>query len=81
MECLAKFNIEVQRYVPYIDDGVLLNMSPLWELISSLKKELQKTWEVLEQGDYDWAFQAMDHWLERVKEKCNKSNAITHGLG
>ncbi|MBW2023468.1 MAG: hypothetical protein JRI51_11565 [Deltaproteobacteria bacterium] len=49
-------------YVPHIDDGVLLNMAPLWELI--------------------WSHQAMDHWPERVKEKCktNKSYAIAHGL-
>ncbi|RLB33319.1 MAG: hypothetical protein DRH12_18535 [Deltaproteobacteria bacterium] len=69
-------------YVPHIDDGVLLNMAPLWELIPSWQREPKKAWEALERGDYDWSHQAMDHWPERVKEKCktNKSYAIAHGL-
>ena len=29
------FIIEERKYVPHIDDGVLLNMAPLWELIPS----------------------------------------------
>ena len=69
-------------FVPHIDDGVLLNMAPLWELIPSWQREPKKAWEALERGDYDWSHQAMDHWPERVKEKCktNKSYAIAHGL-
>jgi hypothetical protein len=76
------FIIEERGYVPHIDDGVLLNMAPLWELIPSWQAEPKKAWEALERGDYDWAYQAMDHWPERVKEKCktNKSFAIAHGL-
>ncbi|MFH1951474.1 MAG: hypothetical protein ABIL06_07650 [Pseudomonadota bacterium] len=76
------FIIEERGYVPRIDDGVLLNMAPLWELIPSWQKEPKKAWEALERGDYDWAYQAMDHWPDRVKEKCrtNKSFAIAHGL-
>ncbi len=69
-------------YVPHIDDGILLNTAPLWGLIPSWQAEPKKAWEALEHGDYDWAYQAMDHWPERVKEKCttNKSYAIAHGL-
>jgi hypothetical protein len=77
-----EFIIEERGYVPHIDDGVLLNMAPLWELIPSWQKEPKKAWEALERGDYDWSHQAMDHWPDRGKEKCktNKSYAIAHGL-
>jgi len=76
------FIIEERGYVPHTDDGVLLNMAPLWELIPSWQREPKKAWEALERGAYDWAYQAMDHWPERVKEKCktNKSYVIAHGL-
>jgi len=79
---LLKYISEERGYRPHIDDGVLLNMAPLWELTPSWKTEPKKAWLALERGDYDWAFQAMDHWPERVKEKCktNKSFAIAHGL-
>jgi hypothetical protein len=73
----------IQRgYRPHIDDGVLLNMAPLWELVPSWQAEPKKAWQALERGDYDWAQQAMDYWPDRVKEKCktNKSFAIAHGL-
>jgi hypothetical protein len=35
----------------------------------------------MERGEYDWAQQAMDHWPDRVKRKCqtDKSLAIAHG--
>ena len=76
------FIIEERGYAPHIDDGVLLNMAPLWDLIPSWQKEPKKAWEALERGEYDWAYQAIDHWPDRVKEKCktNKSYAIAHGL-
>jgi hypothetical protein len=79
---LLKFVSEERGYSPHIDDGVLLNMAPLWELIPSWQAEPRKAWKALERGDYDWSYQAMDHWPERVKEKCktNKSYAIAHGL-
>ena len=77
-----KYISEVRGYTPHIDDGVLLNMAPLWELISSWQAEPNKAWEELGAGKYDWSYQAMDHWPERVREKCktNKSFAIAHGL-
>ena len=69
-------------YTPHIDDGVIINMAPLWELIPSWQAEPKKCWQALERGDYDWSYQAMDLWPERVKEKCktNRSYAIAHGL-
>ncbi|HXH11049.1 MAG TPA: BREX-1 system adenine-specific DNA-methyltransferase PglX, partial [Alphaproteobacteria bacterium] len=69
-------------YTPHIDDGVLINMAPLWELMPSWQAEPKKCWEALARGDYDWSHQAMDHWPERVRKKCqtNKSYAIAHGL-
>ncbi len=69
-------------YAHHIDDGVLLNLAPLHELVPSWSKEPKKAWEALEQGEYDWSHQAMDFWPERVKEACraNKSYAIAHGL-
>ena len=68
-------------YTPHIDDGVLLNAAPLWELLPAWP-ETKKAWQALEAGDYDWAQQAMEYWPERVKEACrtNKSFAIAHGL-
>ena len=68
-------------YTPHIDDGVLLNAAPLHTLLPSWP-ETKKAWLELADEKYDWAQQAMDHWPERVKEKCktNKSFAIAHGL-
>ncbi|MBA2883178.1 hypothetical protein HNR65_003539, partial [Desulfosalsimonas propionicica] len=79
---LIKFITEERGYRHHIDDGVLLNMAPIWELIPSWQAEPKKAWQALERGDYDWAYQAMDHWPDRVKKKCltNKSFAIAHGL-
>jgi len=69
-------------YKHHIDDGVLINLAPLWELMPSWQTEPKNAWKKLEKGDWDWSYQAMDHWPERVKEKCikNKSYAIAHGL-
>jgi hypothetical protein len=69
-------------YTPHIDDGVLINMAPLWELIPSWQAEPKKCWEALARGDYDWAHQAMDHRPDQVRDKCktNRSYAIAHGL-
>ena len=68
-------------YKPHIDDGILLNMAPLWELIPSWH-EPKVCWQALIKGDYDWSNQAMDHRPNQVREVCkkNKSFAIAHGL-
>jgi len=65
----------------WIDDGVILRMAPLWELIPLWKSEPKKYWERLQRGDYDWSHIAKRYWPERVREKCkgNKSFAIAHG--
>ncbi|SMP42864.1 N-6 DNA Methylase [Desulfonatronum zhilinae] len=81
-EFSTRINAAIQRgYVPRIDDGVLLNAAPLWELLPSWQ-DTKKAWAELEEGKYDWAHQAMDHWPDRVREKCetDKSYAIAHGL-
>ena len=67
-------------YNPDFDDGVILNMAPLHELIPW--NEPAKYRKDLEAGKYDWAHIAMKYWRERVEEKCNKdkSLAIAHGL-
>jgi hypothetical protein len=69
-------------YDPHIDDGVILNMAPLWDVIPSWSKEPKKYWDGLEAGDYDWAHIAMNYWPDRVKAKCktDKSMAIAHGM-
>jgi hypothetical protein len=63
-----------------IDDGVILNLAPLAELMPAYK-EPEKFWKALQEGEYDWSRTAMRYWPERVLEKCrkNKSFAIAHG--
>ncbi|HPU07217.1 MAG TPA: BREX-1 system adenine-specific DNA-methyltransferase PglX, partial [Thermogutta sp.] len=65
---------------PDVNDGVILNIAPLWELVPW--QEPKKYWEALQEGKYDWAHIAMQLWPERVKEKCrtDRSLAIAHGL-
>lgn len=81
-EFSKRLNAIIQKgYIPHIDDGVLINAAPLWEILPSWP-DTKKAWQELEEGKYDWAHQAMDHWPERVREKCktNKSFAIAHGM-
>lgn len=82
-EFAGRIDAVLQRgYAPHIDDGILINMAPLWELIPSWQAEPKKAWRSLENGEWDWSHQAMDHWPDRVREKCrtNRSYAIAHGL-
>ncbi|MBN1315791.1 MAG: hypothetical protein JXA42_09995, partial [Anaerolineales bacterium] len=39
--------------VPDLNDGVILNIAPLWELVPW--KEAGKTWQELLDGKYDWS--------------------------
>ena len=80
----AMARIVAEGYEPepnWIDDGVILRMAPLWELIPIWKAEPRKYWERLQKGDFDWSHIAMRYWPERVKAACktNKSFAIAHG--
>lgn len=45
-------------YTPYPDDGILLNLAPLRELLPAWFTEPRKTWEALQQGEYEWSHQA-----------------------
>jgi hypothetical protein len=79
---INKTNAIIQKAnTPNIEDGVLINAAPLWELLP-FWPDTKKAWQELEQEKYDWAHQAMDHWPDRVQEKCktSKSFAIAHGL-
>jgi len=86
---LRAFLDEVKRIAPLwnpdLDDGVIINFSPLWRLVPQHKawqKELKSTWDALCEGKYDWAHLAMHLWPERVVPKCatDRSLAIAHGL-
>jgi len=70
---------ETVGWAPEIDDGVILNLAPLNELMPSWK-EPDKFWQELAEGKYDWSYTAMRYWPDRVMEKCktNKSYAIAH---
>ncbi|MEY9752616.1 BREX-1 system adenine-specific DNA-methyltransferase PglX [Bradyrhizobium yuanmingense] len=70
---------------PNLDDGVIINFSPLWALTAhqkSWQKELKSTWDRLCDGEYDWTHLSMHLWPERVVTKCaaDRSLAIAHGL-
>lgn len=71
---------ETVGWTPELDDGVILNLAPLHELLPSWKTEPKKYWDALARGDYDWSHTAMRYWPDRVLKKCktNKSYAIAH---
>jgi hypothetical protein len=65
-----------------IDDGIILNLAPLYELMPAWRTEPKKYWDKLQAGDYDWSYTAMRYYPDRVTSKCqkNRSYAIAHGL-
>jgi hypothetical protein len=70
---------------PSLDDGVVLNLAPLWRLSpqhSMWQRELSATWDALSRGSYDWSELAMHLWPERVIKGCaiDRSLALTHNL-
>jgi hypothetical protein len=86
---LRAFRKEVELIAPLwnpnLDDGVLINFSPLWRLVPHHKawqKQLREMWDALCGEKCDWAHLAMHLWPERVVQKCvtDRSLAIAHGL-
>jgi hypothetical protein len=86
---LATFRDDIETIAPLwnpnLNDGVLLNLAPLWKLVPQLsfwQRELRDAWQMLCQGDRDWAHLAMHLWPERLVPKCatDRSLAIAHGL-
>lgn len=71
---------EVIGWAPELDDGIIINLSPLIKLIPSWNSEPKKYWDALKAGEYDWSYTAMRYWPNRVLEKCktDKSIAIAH---
>ena len=71
------------RWEPELDDGVYINAAPLRGLMPAWRVvKLDKAWQELADGKYDWSKTAMRYWPKRVLEACktNKSFRIAHGL-
>jgi len=86
---LRAFRDEVSRIAPLwnpnLNDGVILNFTPLWRLVPHQKpwqKECRAGWNKLAAGDYDWAHWAMHLYPARVVAQCadDRSLAIAHDL-
>ncbi len=73
---------QIVGWIPEIDDGILINIAPLRELIPSWVKEPRQCWNELEAGQLDWSRTAMRYWPDRVLQACveNRSYAIAHGM-
>ncbi len=73
------------RYVPDLDDGVMVNSAALWPLLAPQWKDPKKWWKELAgadgKKDYDWSHLAMRYWPRRVDAKCQQdpSLAVAHG--
>ena len=73
------------RYVPDLDDGVMINSAALWPLLTPQWKDPKKWWTELANAkgkkDYDWSHLAMRYWPKRVDEKCqtDPSLGVAHG--
>ena len=73
------------RYVPDLDDGVMINSAALWPLLEPQWKDPQKWWKELSEAqgkkDYDWSHLAMRYWPTRVDAKCRQdpSLGVAHG--
>jgi hypothetical protein len=73
------------RYVPDLDDGVMINAAALWPLLEPQWKDPQKWWKELARAegkkDYDWSHLAARYFRDRVDDKCKKdpSLAVAHG--
>jgi hypothetical protein len=73
------------RYIPDLDDGVMVNSAALWPLLDPQWKDPKKWWKELVgaggQKDYDWSHLAARYFPKRVDDKCKKdpSLAVAHG--
>ncbi|MBK7077254.1 MAG: BREX-6 system adenine-specific DNA-methyltransferase PglX [Myxococcales bacterium] len=73
------------RYVPDLDDGVMINSAALWPLLEPQWKDPKKWWKELANAegkkDYDWAHLAARYFPKRVDDKCktDPSLAVAHG--
>ncbi len=77
------------RYVPDLDDGVMINSAALWPLLqpqwSGSGGNPKNWWKELANAkgrkDYDWSHLAMRYWPTRVDKKCRKdpSLGVAHG--
>lgn len=69
-------------WAPELDDGILINLAPLYSLLPAWSAEPKQCWQALERGEYDWSHTAMRYWPDRVLAACrtNKSYAIAHGI-
>ncbi|MCB9735992.1 MAG: hypothetical protein H6745_25680 [Deltaproteobacteria bacterium] len=73
------------RYVPDLDDGVMINAAGLWPLLEPQWKDPKKWWKELSESkgkkDYDWAHLARRYWPARVDAKCQEdpSLGVAHG--
>lgn len=73
------------RYVPDLDDGVMINSAALWPLLDPQWSAPKKWWKELATAngrkDYDWSHLAMRYWPTRVDKKCqaDPSLGVAHG--
>ena len=78
------------RYVPDLDDGVMINAAALWPLLAPQWKDPAKWWKELagtsssgpaDKKHYDWAHLAMRYWPTRVDARCtdDPSLGVAHG--
>jgi hypothetical protein len=73
------------RYIPDLDDGVMINSAALWPLLTPQWKDPKKWWTELANAkgkkDYDWSHLAMRYWPTRVDAKCqtDPSLGVAHG--
>ena len=73
------------RFIPDLDDGVMINSAALWPLLEPQWKDPKKWWKelVAAQGkkDYDWSHLALRYWPTRVDAKCQQdpSLGVAHG--
>ncbi len=73
------------RYIPDLDDGVMINSAALWPLLEPQWKDPKKWWKELSSSkgkkDYDWSHLAMRYLPTRVDAKCkdDPSLGVAHG--